>query len=559
MESKKKIYDILIHNVQIWKKKNKAHKIDFHVSYGKFSDSFNKLKDQFNHRIPSFLFADPYGVKDMKYSIFSYFMENFYKPEILLNFMYYFPKRFIPTRENAFKYEDTFYEIFETDEWLASVKFAKESFEEELTSFYVSQLKKIAKFVFPYRIDFPGSRRTYYYLIHLCNHYLGALLMKSSFAKHTHGRVFWVGKNASQMLLTEGKEFVIPKVKEYLQEKYNDTSIKFQEIIEQNIDSTEYLESHFSDAIKVLENEDKIYVERFPKLTKIKQELSSRIDKNCMIYFDTFPTVKRKSLMNQTKVEYGTYAINHIECCSHGCKYPCYANLMSRSWGKIKNYEEWLHPKIVENALDILENEIRQCKENIPFVHLSFMTDPFMYDALNKRNYKHIKELTLKIIEKLNKNNIKVTVLTKGLLPSELKSERKYSRKNEYGITLVSLNQDFKKKFEPFSAPFDERIETLRKLHDIGCKTWTSIEPYPTPNIIKQDIDEILNKISFVDKIIFGKINYNRKSSNFEENEEFYKKTTIKIIEFCKKNGKEYHIKEGTPYTSEETSRIFNK
>jgi len=159
--------------------------------------------------------------------------------------------------------------------------------------------------------------------------------MKYSFAQHTYGRVYWVGKNASQMLLTEQKEFIIPKTKKFLQAKYDSSSIKFQEIIEQNIDSTEYLESQFSDALRELEKEDKVYIERFPKLTSIKKELSSRIDKNCVIYFKKFPSIARKSLMNQTKVEYGTYAINHVECCSHGCKYPCYAYLMSRSWGKI--------------------------------------------------------------------------------------------------------------------------------------------------------------------------------------------------------------------------------
>ncbi len=559
IESKKAIYDKLVHNIEVWKKKNIHHKINFHVYHGKFSDIFIKLKEKFNRKKPSFLFADPYGVKDMKFNIFSYFMKNFYKPEILLNFMYYFPQRFVPSRENARKYQETFHDMFETEDWLAAIKFEKDSFEKELTSFYVSRFKKIAKFVFPYRIDFPGSRRTYYYLIHLCNHHLGALLMKSSFAKHTYGRVSWIGKNASQMLLTEGKEFIIPQIKAHLKEKYNKSSIKFQEIIEQNIDTTEYLESQFSDAVKELEKEGQIYVERFPKLTKKKRELSFRIDKNCIIYFNTFPTVERKSLMNQTEVEYGTYAINHVECCSHGCKYPCYANLMSRSWGKIKDYEEWLHPKIVGNALEILDKELKQNKEDIPFVHLSFMTDPFMYDALNKRSFSHIQELTLKIITKLNENKIKVTVLTKGLLPSKLRDKSKFSLKNEYGITLVSLSKDFKDKYEPFSAPFNERIEALKKLHEGGCKTWVSIEPYPTPNIINQDIEEILNRVHFVDKIIFGKTNYSRKSTNFKENEEFYAKNSRKIIEFCDKNKKIYHIKEGTPHTDNKTSNIFEE
>ena len=45
--------------------------------------------------------------------------------------------------------------------------------------------------------------------------------------------------------------------------------------------------------------------------------------------------------------------------------------------------------------------------------------------------YDEVKELSLKIIEKLNNVDIKCTVLTKGVLPIEL---TKYSHKNEYGI-----------------------------------------------------------------------------------------------------------------------------
>ncbi len=47
----------------------------------------------------------------------------------------------------------------------------------------------------------------------------------------------------------------------------------------------------------------------------------------------------------------------------------------------------------------------------------------------------------------------------------------------------------------------------MKALHDAGCKTWVSIEPYPTPNLINQRLDELLEKISFTDKIIFGRTN----------------------------------------------------
>ena len=209
--------------------------------------------------------------------------------------------------------------------------------------------------------------------------------------------------------------------------------------------------------------------------------------------------IERKSLLYKTGVEYGDYTINHVEGCSHGCLYPCYAMMMAKRFGKVKSYDEWLQPKIVSNAEELLGKEIPKHKDKIKFVHFCFTTDPFMY------GYQEIADLTVRLIEALNEQGIKCTALTKGLLPKEL---IKLSEDNEFGITLISLDDTFRKKIEPFSATYKERIRSLWQLHKKGIKTWVSIEPYPTPNIIDQNFQNILDSISFVDKIIFGKLNF---------------------------------------------------
>ena len=136
--------------------------------------------------------------------------------------------------------------------------------------------------------------------------------------------------------------------------------------------------------------------------------------------------------------------INHIVGCKHGCRFPCYAMMMARKFGWVKDYEDWRKPRMVENALELLEKEIPKYKGRIDFVHLCFMSDPFMYDFNKKKLIPEIKELTLKIIERLNKENIKVTTLTKGLYPDEILDMKKFLKSNEYGITLVSLDEKFK-------------------------------------------------------------------------------------------------------------------
>lgn len=248
-------------------------------------------------------------------------------------------------------------------------------------------------------------------------------------------------------------------------------------------------------------------------------------------------TIKRKNMLYKTGVEYGDYTINHVQGCSHGCKYPCYAMMNAKRFGQVKTYEDWCKPKLVENTLEIIDKEIPNLKDKIQSVQLCFTTDPFMY------NCPEVAEMSIAIIKKLNEANIKCTALTKGILPIEL---AQLSKKNEYGITLISLNDGFRKGIEPFAAPTSERIAALESLHNAGCKTWVSIEPYPTPNFIEQDIYDILETVAFVDKIIFGRLHYNKKVSEYKNYKKFFNETANTVIDYCKSHNIAYHIKTGT-------------
>ena len=251
-------------------------------------------------------------------------------------------------------------------------------------------------------------------------------------------------------------------------------------------------------------------------------------------------------MLYKTGVEYGDYTINHVQGCAHGCKYPCYAMMMAKRFGKVKTYEDWCEPKLAGNALEILDKEIPRYKDRIKSVQLCFTTDPFMY------GYDEVGQMSIQIIKKLNANGIKCSVLTKGILPFELVE---LSNKNEYGITLVSLNEEFRKEMEPNTAIFSDRINALKKLHDAGCYTWVSIEPYPTPNIIDQDLALILDTIGFVDKIIFGRMHYNKKVTAYKDHEAFFNTCAMQVIEFCKAHNIAYHIKKGTISEMEQKER----
>lgn len=253
--------------------------------------------------------------------------------------------------------------------------------------------------------------------------------------------------------------------------------------------------------------------------------------------------IKRKTLIYKTGVEYGDYTLNHVQGCSHGCKYPCYAYMMAKRFGKVKNYEEWIQPQIVENTMQLLSKELPRFKDRIELLHLCFTTDPFMYGN------QEVCDLSMQILQRANAYNVRCSVLTKGILPAELAT---LPLQNEYGITVVSLDESFAHRYEPGAAPIQDRIAALRFLSKNGCRTWVSIEPYPTPNVMNQNLCDILEAVSFTNKIIFGRLHYNKIVSEYPEYKQFYNECAEQVIAFCEARRISYHIKTGTLSKEEE-------
>jgi len=517
-----------------------------------FDKTINDMLDKESNLAPTFFFIDPWGFS-ISYLTLKRIME-IEKSEIFMNFMFNAVNRFLSWP----KLESTATKLFGTDKWKELIHLRGKEREKRIIGLYKAQLEKFADYVYYFPMEFPHRKRTYYYLFHITKHLKGCSIMKSCFASHNLGRTAYMGDRSGQRTLFETEESRINSAKEFLLRKYNRVSKKFVDILKENISKTDYLESEMSKALKIGEKDGCLFIDRRPKTTEKTSKLRTRIEEKDIIFCNNYPSITRKSLLYRTKVEYGNFTINHVLGCAHGCNYPCYARMMAIKYGQISDYDDWLHPKIVANALELIDKELPRYKNEIDFVHMSFTTDPFMYDMLNKRTYPHIENMTLKIIEKLNNEGIKCTILTKGIYPKTLAVNGKFNRDNEYGITLVSLDPHFKKEYEPYSPDFEDRVVALKFLHDKGLKTWVSIEPYPTPNIVNQALGDILNKISFVDKIIFGKMNYNVSSNRFDNNWKYYKECVQKLIKFCRENNIKYHIKQGTPFSKEDTKKIFN-
>ena len=64
--------------------------------------------------------------------------------------------------------------------------------------------------------------------------------------------------------------------------------------------------------------------------------------------------------------------------------------------------------------------------------------------------------------------------------------------------------------------------------------------------MIEQDLSELLETVSFTDRIIFGRTNYSKEASSFKKHKDFYNEKASEVIRFCEMRGIQYHIKEKT-------------
>jgi Fe-S-cluster containining protein len=201
------------------------------------------------------------------------------------------------------------------------------------------------------------------------------------------------------------------------------------------------------------------------------------------------------------------------------------------------SYEQWRDPAIVSNALELLNVELPKKRDKIEWVELCFTTDPFMV------GYPEVTEMSLAILARLHSAGVKADTLTKGVTPGDLVNVEMYGSDNFYGISFVSLDEAFRQRFEPFSAPYKDRIRALAELHDAGLKTWVAIEPYPTPNIIEQELIDVLDAVGFVDIVVFGHWDYNHPLiTAFKAARRFYADCANDVVDWCHSSGKDVHI-----------------
>lgn len=225
------------------------------------------------------------------------------------------------------------------------------------------------------------------------------------------------------------------------------------------------------------------------------------------------PTGKALETAQQVLEVKEPMACNMAYGCTNSCSY-CYIPYTEK--GKMRLPKT---PPLIS-----MRNQLREGLKP-EGVFLSFMTDPF--------NVKICGE-TDDVLDLLRMKKIKAATLSKlgySIEPGV-----------RSGMTIVSDNEEFRKKYEPEAIPIKFRIDSLKRLKESGNYVWVSVEPFPPPEIYNQDLMELLNKIDFVDFIIFGKWNYDKRAND----KDFYRKAVHQFNAFCEEKGIRHYVKSDT-------------
>lgn len=263
------------------------------ICKGEFEECVNGFLDKLEKDpVPTFFLIDPFGFSSIKYETLNRIMK-IPKTEILLNFMYNAISRFI-TYEGI---EQTLTDLFGCETWKQCRDHSGKLKEQEVVNLFRKNLKKFSNYVYQYSLSFQDKNRTYYYLFHMTNNLKGCSIMKSAFAKINFGEVKFLGPNQpnpNQLCLINKSDNKIESAKNYLIKNYAGKTITFEDLVQENIDKTEFLESHIKSAVKNLENSH-LQIQRVGKTEKGKIRTNKGVKEQDIITFN-------KELNLQTKL-----------------------------------------------------------------------------------------------------------------------------------------------------------------------------------------------------------------------------------------------------------------
>lgn len=170
--------------------------------------------------------------------------------------------------------------------------------------------------------------------------------------------------------------------------------------------------------------------------------------------------------------------INLTSGCAHGCLY-CYTRGYSTYPGEGKVI-------LYKNTLDKLRTELARKRTKPPAVYFSPSSDLF-------QPVPAVLELGYRVLELLFSMNTGVAFLSKGVIPEktmELLLDRADRVRAQIGI--ISLDENIRNMFEPYTASLKVRIEQMTKLIAGGIAVEARLDPI-LPGLT--DTPDVLNRL----------------------------------------------------------------
>ena len=209
--------------------------------------------------------------------------------------------------------------------------------------------------------------------------------------------------------------------------------------------------------------------------------------------------------------EYGDLALNIYTGCPHRCSY-CYTP------GVLRKDRDAFHTNVVprEGVVEATKLQLEREKITGKMIHLCFTCDPYPKG--------HDSTTTRESIKVLKEHGNNVQILTKNAITRDFDI---LEPGDSFGITLDGTENEY-------AMSAKERIEALRKAHELGMHTWVSFEPVVDADAVLENIREVAD---FVDKVKIGKLNYHPSDID-------WKKFGEDAEALCKELGLTYYIKD---------------
>ena len=225
--------------------------------------------------------------------------------------------------------------------------------------------------------------------------------------------------------------------------------------------------------------------------------------------------------------EYSPLAANLYKGCDHGCIY-CYVPRILRM--DKQKFRESVTPK--KDIIKQVTDQVSKWKGPKEQVLLSFTGDPYCKAETTQF-------ITRASLQMLLLTDFPVAILTKGgsRCLRDLDIFTTYKDQIKVGATLTFIKELMTQAFEPYSAGPQERLDTLKILHENGIRTWVSFEPVICPD---QTIELLNRTLEYVDEYKIGKINQFENMDKGIDWKDFLQEAVIML----RRHDKDFYVKQ---------------